>query len=369
MDEKLLRFFKLVNYNDAIAFENASLKDMIVNTKDNSWTLRIIADNIININSIINLKKLCADGVDKVDKINIEISYNSLNPDDVLEYFIYFFNKVINQNPSLSGVNTDKIKIDDEVIIVEVTSKIEETTLKKECKKISRNLESLGIHGFEISFVINEAEKEAIRKQIEKEKEEVVIPKRIENNDKPKWQAKKRVEYQRNGIVPISSITREENSVNLEAYVFDSEFNALTKKDGTPLYLATLKISDNTSSILAKTFARDEEEFATLGKTLKKGKWFHFTGQVRFDDYAKDLVFQMRDYEEIGNPEIKRVDEASEKRVELHAHTMMSQMDGVCDEVALVNQAIAWGHAGVAITDHDCCQAFSHVFDTVTKHN
>ena len=369
MDEKLLRFFKLVNYNDAIAFENASLKDMIVNTKDNSWTLRIIADNIININSIINLKKLCADGVDKVDKINIEISYNSLNPDDVLEYFIYFFNKVINQNPSLSGVNTDKIKIDDEVIIVEVTSKIEETTLKKECKKISRNLESLGIHGFEISFVINEAEKEAIRKQIEKEKEEVVIPKRIENNDKPKWQAKKRVEYQRNGIVPISSITREENSVNLEAYVFDSEFNALTKKDGTPLYLATLKISDNTSSILAKTFARDEEEFATLGKNLKKGKWFHFTGQVRFDDYAKDLVFQMRDYEEIGNPEIKRVDEASEKRVELHAHTMMSQMDGVCDEVALVNQAIAWGHAGVAITDHDCCQAFSHVFDTVTKHN
>ena len=94
MDEKLLRFFKLVNYNDAIAFENASLKDMIVNTKDNSWTLRIIADNIINISSIINLKKLCADGVDKVDKINIEISYNSLNPDDVLEYFIYFFNKL-----------------------------------------------------------------------------------------------------------------------------------------------------------------------------------------------------------------------------------------------------------------------------------
>lgn len=53
----------------------------------------------------------------------------------MLEYFIYFFNKVINQNPSLSGVNTDKIKIDDEVIIVEVTSKIEETTLKKNVRR------------------------------------------------------------------------------------------------------------------------------------------------------------------------------------------------------------------------------------------
>jgi len=369
MDEKLLRFFKLVNYNDALAFENATLKDMVVNTKENSWTLRLTSENIININSMMNLRKLCADGVEKVSKINIEISYDNLNTDDVLEYFIYFLNKVIAQNPSLLGVNTDKIRIDEEVIIVEVTSKIEETTLKKECKKISKMLEDLGIHGFEISFVINENEVEAIKKQIDKEKSEVVIPTKMENTDKPKWQNRKKVEYQREGIVAISSIAREENSVNLEAYVFDSEFNVLTKKDGTPLYLVTLKISDNSSSILAKTFARDEEEFKRLGKDLKKGKWFHFVGQVRYDDYASDLVFQMRDYEEIGNPEIKRLDEEPEKRVELHTHTMMSQMDGVCDEIKLVNQAIAWGHAGIGITDHDCCQSFPHVFDTVTKYN
>ena len=39
------------------------------------------------------------------------------------------------------------------------------------------------------------------------------------------------------------------------------------------------------------------------------------------------------------------------------------------DEVALVKQAIAWGHPGIAITDHDCVQAFPHVFDTVTKYS
>jgi len=43
MDEKLLRFFKLVNYNDVLAFEQATLKDMVVNRKENTWTLRIIA--------------------------------------------------------------------------------------------------------------------------------------------------------------------------------------------------------------------------------------------------------------------------------------------------------------------------------------
>lgn len=370
MDEKLLRFFKKVNFNDAIAFEDASLKEMLVNTKANTWTLHISAKNIINIKSMLSLKKLCADGIENVKKINIEMIYEEMNSDDVLEYFIYFIDHIIEENPSLSGINKDLIHIDDEIIIVEVTSKAEETTLKKECKKIMKELSDLGINGFEVSFVINKQEQENIKRDIEKTKSEVVIPRAVTpQDDKPKWQQRKKVEYQREGVVPISSINQDENAVNLEAYIFATEFNQLTKKDGTPLFLVTLKISDDTSSILAKSFARDEEEFIKMGKELKEGKWFHFTGQIRYDDYAKDLVFQMRDYENIDNPEIKRKDEAKEKRVELHAHTMMSQMDGVCDEVALVKQAISWGHAGIAITDHDCCQSFPHVFDTVTKHN
>ena len=47
----------------------------------------------------------------------------------------------------------------------------------------------------------------------------------------------------------------------------------------------------------------------------------------------------------------------------------MSQMDGVADEVELVNQAIIWGHKAIAITDHNGCQAFPHVFNTVTSYN
>ena len=77
----------------------------------------------------------------------------------------------------------------------------------------------------------------------------------------------------------------------------------------------------------------------------------------------------MRTYDPIANPIVVRKDEAEEKRVELHAHTMMSQMDGVINEEELVDQAIKWGHRGVAITDHDGCQGFPHVFDKVTKYN
>ena len=370
MDEKLLRFFKLIGFNDIIAFEDASLKDMIINRKEHTWLLRINAKNIINVNSMINLKNLCKDGVDDVKKISIQMFYENMDSESVLEYFLYYIEQLIASSPSLSSIDKDKIRIDDEVIIVEVLSKIEETTLKRECKKIFKQMEEMGITGYEVSFIINEEEREKIKKIIEKEKNEVTftIPKAVDKKENS-WKNRPKVEYQREGVVPISSIDRDENAVNLEAYIFDAEFNVLTKKDGNPLYLITLKISDNTSSILAKTFARDEEEYDKYGKELKKGQWFHFNGQIRFDDYAKDLVFNFRSYEPIDNPEVKRKDTHPTKRVELHAHTMMSQMDGVCDEVALVKQAISWGHRGVAITDHDCCQSFPHVFDTVTKHN
>ena len=100
----------------------------------------------------------------------------------------------------------------------------------------------------------------------------------------------------------------------MEAYIFSTDFSVLKKKDGNPLYLVTLKISDNTSSILAKTFAGDEEEFNKYGKELKSGKWYHFIGQVRDDSFAHDLVFQFRSYEEIDDPTIKRKDEEIEKR-------------------------------------------------------
>ena len=68
MDEKLLRFFKLVNYNDVLAFEQATLKDMVVNRKENTWTLRIIAKEIIPIQSMLQLRRLCADGAEDVKK-------------------------------------------------------------------------------------------------------------------------------------------------------------------------------------------------------------------------------------------------------------------------------------------------------------
>lgn len=135
MDDKLLRFFKLVNFNDCLAFEDATLKDMVVNRKENTWTLRINAKDIVDLNAMLSLKRLCSDGVDDVKHIYIEMTYENLDSERIIEYFMHYLDILIEANPSLSGLNRDLIRIDDEIIIVEVTSKIEETILKKSAKR------------------------------------------------------------------------------------------------------------------------------------------------------------------------------------------------------------------------------------------
>ena len=65
-----------------------------------------------------------------------------------------------------------------------------------------------------------------------------------------------------------------------------------------------------------------------------------------------------------------KIEDLSEvKRVELHAHSKMSQMDGVADETDLVSTAMKFGMKAVAITDHNGVQGFPHVFNMVTSHN
>lgn len=68
-----------------------------------------------------------------------------------------------------------------------------------------------------------------------------------------------------------------------------------------------------------------------------------------------------------ADPANPRTDNAKQKRVELHMHTKMSEMDGVCSAAVLVKQAFVWGHGAVAVSDHGNVQAFPEVMDTVEQ--
>ena len=165
----------------------------------------------------------------------------------------------------------------------------------------------------------------------------------------------------------MSLLLGEDNDVTVEGYIFGTEYFESNKSN---FKIITLKITDETDSIACKVFCNEDEEYARLCKALKVGTWLKIRGYTKIDTFAKDeLVLNARDIMPVEHEEEEITDDAEEKRVELHAHTMMSQMDGVADEVKLVKQAMKWGHKAIAITDHNGCQAFPHVYNLVRDYN
>ena len=169
-------------------------------------------------------------------------------------------------------------------------------------------------------------------------------------------------------ITPLDNVLGSMENIIVEAYVFGDE---LLEKD--TINIMTLKISDNTNSLLAKVFKKNKKEFAliknSIKKAVKKGNWFRFSGNVEFDNYSHEMVLQLWNIEIIDSKEEKIVDNAEMKRVELHAHTMMSTMDGVIEAKSLVNHALKLGHKAIAVTDHNAVQSYPDLFHAVTDVN
>ncbi|MDQ0217041.1 PolC-type DNA polymerase III [Peribacillus cavernae] len=162
----------------------------------------------------------------------------------------------------------------------------------------------------------------------------------------------------------IEQIIDEERRIAIEGFVFDAE----TKELRSGRTLLTFKVTDYTSSLLVKIFSRDKEDAELLAR-VKKGMWVRTQGSIQNDTFVRDLVMIANDINEISKPGRMDLAPTDEKRVELHLHTPMSQMDAVTPVAALVAQAKKWGHKAIAITDHAGAQSFPEAFAAGKKND
>lgn len=166
----------------------------------------------------------------------------------------------------------------------------------------------------------------------------------------------------RGKMIPISSISGDSGRIVVWGDVFDIE-KKVTKSGDKNIF--TIDITDYTGSTTAKVFNSIKE--SAVIDNIKKGDTIVVQGDVEYDKYAGELVVNARS---IGTAQkVKVVDNAEKKRVELHMHTNMSQMDAVTSAGNLVNRAYQWGHKAVAITDHGVAQAFPDAMKAADKIN
>ena len=122
--------------------------------------------------------------------------------------------------------------------------------------------------------------------------------------------------------------------------------------------MVTFSITDFTDTIGVKIFLSDDD-MTEIPPHLKEGSFVKVKGVANYDTWVKDIVISsVSGIKRIDDFTVKRMDNAPVKRIELHAHTVMSDMDGVIDAKDLVMTAFKWGQRGVAITDHGVVQSF-----------
>ncbi len=128
----------------------------------------------------------------------------------------------------------------------------------------------------------------------------------------------------------------------------------------TGKFIVTLEITDFTDSIAVKIFLGDENAKKEFTSKVKKKTFIRIKGVAMYDTYDRQVEISRVDGMKLipAFSTEKRKDTAVDKRVELHCHTKMSDMDGVSECSAIVRRAFEWGHRAIAITDHGVVQAF-----------
>lgn len=244
-------------------------------------------------------------------------------------------------------------------------------TVKALNRIVAREMESVLLREFSLTFqvVFENSSFEYNEKNEEKEKLMMREINNLVDQNRPSASAikKKMQPITSNRILgkpiqeettPLSALAVTSGSVVIEGSLFRKEIRQIKNNK----LLITLLMTDLASSIGVKLFS-SEEKWSIIDEHLETGENYRIRGNVEFDIYENVPVIMAKDIERLEKR--RRQDLHEIKRVELHAHTKMSAMDGLNETSNLVLQAAEWGHKAIAITDHGVVQAFPEAMKTV----
>ena len=159
---------------------------------------------------------------------------------------------------------------------------------------------------------------------------------------------------------PMETVTLDLGSVIVEGRVFSVEHKELKKRNA---WVINFDMTDNRGSVRVNRFMENNEAKPIL-ENIKVGSVVRVQGRLMINQFDNEMV--LRPNSIMPGVMEKRQDTAQNgKRVELHLHTAMSNMDALTNTKDAIKQAAAWGHRAIAITDHGCVQSFTDALHTI----
>lgn len=162
---------------------------------------------------------------------------------------------------------------------------------------------------------------------------------------------------------PIEELEGEVGQVVIRGKILTCELREL--RSGNTLFM--FSVTDFTDTIGVKIFAR-EDTLDDLKTATKAGQFVRIKGVANIDKFDGELTIgSVSGIKKCEDFTSKRMDNSPVKRVELHCHTKMSDMDGVSEVKDIIKRAKQWGMDAIAVTDHGCVQAFPDANHAVDK--
>ncbi len=364
--------------------------------KSNKLEIYLKSENKISIIELGEFQKFLTERF-KVARANVEFEYDSsteieqtLDKDwpDLINY-------MVQKEPMTKAILHDSIlNIDNNEVTIELKVKggYDFLCSKKFDKALQHLFKNLYNFNYKVKFIESEnsdskeyeeylknQEKEAIlemqeRAKLEqKEKNEKKL-KTEENTPQPQEEKvedeKTPLIYGRNANIKspytkVIDINVDTDRVCIEGEIISTDSRDI-KNDKT---IIMFNLYDGSSTITCKAFVETPKAKNILGR-ISSAKGIKLDGVAKYDNFAKEITVMANTILETnGISKVKRMDNSQEKRVELHMHTQMSQMDAVTSASDLLKRAVSWGWKSIAITDHGVVQSFpdAHKFLDKTK--
>lgn len=377
-NDLFLKLLKQVHFPDSFEdnelLQKGKIENVDVYAKEHRWDIHVFFDTPLQYDTYVALRKAIEESF--ASFVNVRFFVNTGDGSD--QYLPKYWHYAVQNSNVLQPMAREFLagqkpeKVDGRWVIPVDNNIIDGIIEQKALDDLALEMRKYGFFNLKFITQVDQSSMENNLQSLEErhEEHEKDMQKQFEQTpEKPKPQPRqyptKRTSYGKRKLdenAPITKIKDVEDgarNVVIEGNIFNIESREL--KSGAVIF--TGEITDYSDSIAFKKFVSDKDQIEQMS-AIKPGTWAKMQGSAADDQYQHDVVFNISSFETVEHVGRTEKYEGDQKRVELHLHTNMSQLDATNTPTDFIKTAKKFGQKAIAITDHGDVQSFPEAYST-----
>ncbi len=376
------------DYSAGDCLNNADVEGVVLSKKTKTLELKLKSDKYIDLKEIKDLNEFIKKRF-ALEDARIIVNYtDKANNRPIADELNNIIHMLSDKYPALkSALRCCEYEVSNNTIDFIFKIAVSDILRSKGYDKIIQEaVEKIYGEGYQINFVDKiksedfvKQHEEAIAKEIELIQNEITAAPKLKSNAPKQYKEAALTKQEsknpllilgrsanvKDTIIKIIDITPDEGRISIQGEISNIESKEL--RSGKTLI--SFDLYDGTSSITSKCFCKEGENTEVMNR-LKKAKAVRIVGNSALSKFSGEVeIVANIIIEAEGKIKIKRTDNSKVKRVELHMHTQMSQMDAMNSAEDLIKRAMSWGMKSIALTDHGVVQSYPEAHKLLGRDN